>query len=100
MWKVEITKECQKRFEMDFKKGLFSKDDGIVIKTWVKEIEKFGPEFIQKSFNWNDHSLTRNWYGHRASCFSFSGRIIYKIIEDKVVVSVIRISPNHDYTKE
>jgi mRNA-degrading endonuclease YafQ of YafQ-DinJ toxin-antitoxin module len=100
MWKVEPTDECQQRFKQDFKKGLFSRDDGVVLTLWTNEMQAHGPYFIQRSPNWNDHPLEREWAGYRASCFSLSGRIIYRIIEDRIEVSVVRISPDHDYSKK
>lgn len=99
MWKVVFTPECQERFEKEFKEGKFSKEDGVVIKTWVKEMEKFGPDYIAKNYKWDDHELNDEWKGHRSSKFSFSGRIIYKAEGDVINIDVVRITPDHDYKK-
>lgn len=99
---VKRSADCLKRFKKDFKKRLFSEDDGIVLATWAREMEKHGPDYIANSPEWRDHALDREWEGHRASCFSTSGRIIYRIInEDTVEVCMVeRVTPNHNYKKE
>ena len=98
---IKRTQSCLKKFEADFKKGLFSKEDGEVLKAWAREMEKFGPEYIATSSNWRDHSLEHKWSGYRASCFSIKGRIIYRIIDERTieVCEVERITPTHDYTR-
>jgi mRNA-degrading endonuclease YafQ of YafQ-DinJ toxin-antitoxin module len=90
-----------KRFVNDFKKGLFTDEDGTVIRTWVTEMETFGPRYIENNPDWRDHALYGEWIGYRASCFSSSGRIVYKIIdEEQIEVCLIeRITPDHDYKR-
>jgi hypothetical protein len=39
MTKIVSTAECRKRFQEDFQKGLFSEEDGIVLKAWAREME-------------------------------------------------------------
>lgn len=101
MAKIVNTDNCRKKFLEDFAKGLFSQDDGVVLKAWSREMEDLGPEFIENSPQWRDHSLEREWKGHRASCFSLDGRIIYRILNDGEieVCEIERITPNHDYKK-
>lgn len=99
MWIVRTTDECEKRLREDFKKGLFSPDDGVVIKTWVHEMETHGPDYIERSKKWDDHPLVEEWKGYRASCFSNGGRIIYRVLDGNIEVNVFRITPNHDYRK-
>ena len=98
---IKRTQNCLKKFEADFKKGLFSKEDGEVLKAWAREMEKFGTEYIATSSNWRDHPLEHKWSGYRASCFSIKGRIIYRIIDEKTieVCEVERITPTHDYIR-
>ncbi len=99
---VDRSEECFKRFQKDFKKGLFSNGDGAVIKAWIREMEQFGPEYIVNNPHWRDHELEREWAGYRASCFSLEGRIIYKITNDNniEICLIQRITPNHDYTRK
>ncbi len=96
---VKNTEHCKKRFKEDFKKGLFSEDDGRVLRAWTREMEEFGPEHIVNSPQWRDHALEREWEGYRASSFSVKGRIIYRIINDDEIeiCEVERVSPDHDY---
>lgn len=95
------TENCRKRFEEDYKKGLFSQEDGAVLKAWSNEMQEHGPEYIINSPNWRDHPLGGEWKGYRASCFSISGRIIYRIIDDETVevCEIERMTPNHDYKR-
>ena len=98
---IKRTKACWLQFKRDFKKGLFSLEDGIVLQTWAREMEQFGPQYITESSQWRDHSLEGKWAGYRASCFSTSGRIIYRILDEDTieVCEVERITPNHDYRR-
>lgn len=96
MWKVKITDEAAQVFESDE----LTEDDKIVIQKWAETVVKHGPEALQMQPSvWGDHSLYDEWKGHRASSFSYKGRIIYKV-EDKVItVIVVRITSDHDYKK-
>ena len=97
MWIVDFSDDCMNRFKDDHAKGLFSDDDGGVIKTWVNEMETHGPEYIEKETKWGDHPLFDNWDGYRASCYSKAGRIIYKVTEGRIEIDVVRVTPDHDY---
>ena len=98
---IKRTKKCLISFKKDFKKGLFSIDDGRVLEAWAREMELYGPKYIAESGEWRDHPLDREWSGYRASCFSIEGRIIYRIIDEKTVevCEVERITPDHNYKK-
>jgi mRNA-degrading endonuclease YafQ of YafQ-DinJ toxin-antitoxin module len=101
MWKVLFAEKCEKEIKSSIKRGLITDDDMRVISIWIKQVKKHGPESLraggQKS-NWNDHALGRKWSGYRASNYSFSGRIIYKIDGKKIIVKVVRVTPDHDYS--
>lgn len=79
------------------KEGLITKDDLLVIKIWIQEMKMMGPGYIQGCKYWNDHSLRGKRSGERASSFSDSGRIIYKVMNNKITIRVLKISPEHDY---
>lgn len=96
-WKVHITDEAAKVFES---KALTT-DDKIVIQKWAELVRDQGPEALAKRPGmWADHPLYGEWRGHRASSFSNSGRIIYKIEGQVVTVSVVRITTDHDYRRK
>jgi len=76
-----------------------SNADVKVLLRWVDEMEEHGPEFIAQSPEWHDHALDRDWYGHRSSAFSSSGRVIYKIIDSKISVEVHQVTTDHNYKK-
>lgn len=98
-WKVEITPEAHREFVQLVKEGALANSDVEVIKKWVSEIEEYGLESIWKSSFWNDHELHSEWAGYRSSSFSYRGRLIYRVIKEKVVVEVVRITTVHDYRR-
>ena len=96
-WQVRITDEASKMFTS---KALTT-DDKIVIQKWAELVRDQGPEALtERPGMWADHALYGEWRGHRASSFSHSGRIIYKVEERVVTVSVVRITTNHDYRRK
>src|SRR6478609_5541751 len=96
-WNVHITDEASKVFES---KALTT-DDRIVIQKWAELVRGHGPEASTKRPGmWADHALYGAWRGHRASSFSHSGRIIYKVEDQVVTVSVVRITTDHDYRRK
>jgi mRNA-degrading endonuclease YafQ of YafQ-DinJ toxin-antitoxin module len=99
MWKIEYSSQVAAELKIDFAKGLLTKEDITVIKAWALEIQEYGPEYIQKSRLWDDHALEKEWIGHRSSCFSLKGRIIYRVESDKILIMVVKITGSHDYRK-
>lgn len=87
-WTVEMTAKAEKELLQLLKQERISRDDTRVIRRWIKEMENFGPDFIKRSAEWHDHALEREWFGFRSSAYSSSGRIIYKVFDDKVLVQV------------
>ncbi len=101
MWKVLFTVSAEKDVNALLNSGRLSDADREVIATWIKQIQEFGPDSLRTGSNfWHDHGLFGEWRGRRASAYSFSGRIIYKIEEKKVVVLVVKVIADHDYSKE
>lgn len=99
-WEVEFENEkVEKYYIKCFKEGLISKDDNKIILKWIEIVESFGPDQLLKSKFWNDHPLHGEWEGCRSSSFSNLGRIIYKIKNKKLIVSVIKVTPDHNYER-
>lgn len=97
LWKVLIPNDL----EGEIKSIQFSDNEMMIISSWIKFIERYGPHKLS-DFNIidiPDHPLTRQkkWIGHRSSSFSKRGRIIYRIDEAKMHVIVVRISRDHNY---
>lgn len=96
-WTVELTSKAEKQLLVDFKNKAIEPDDIKVIKRWIYDVEEKGLEYAQMSKDWRDHELEGVWKGHRAISFSYRGRLIYRIENEKVIVRVVRVSTNHDY---
>jgi len=79
VYKVTLTKKCANSLAKLKKENLISKDELLIIKTWINEMVKLGPEYIQYCEYWNDHKLTDEREDERSSSFSYAGRIIYRI---------------------
>ena len=97
LYKVTLTKRCSNELLRQKISGVLSNNDLIIIRTWISEMTNFGPEYIESSGHWNDHKLIDERQGQRSSSFSSSGRIIYKVKNNNVEVSVVKITANHDY---
>lgn len=98
-WRVEIDSEAEQKMRADFTKGLITQDDILVIKKWYSDMAELGPDRLIEMRKYDDHHLDGNWSGYRAACFSPAGRIIYKVIEKKVMVFVVRVTPDHNYKR-
>lgn len=98
-WRVELDEEAKLELMELKKNGELSQGDIEVLRKWVSEIEEGGVDAIKKSPFWNDHPLHSDWKGHPSSSFSYKGRIIYKVIDNKILVMVVRITVDHDYRR-
>ncbi len=97
MWKVNLTEKAKEEFRINLLAGKINWEDLEIIKIWISQIETYGPKYVQNEGKWDDHALYGIWESFRSSCFSRSGRIIYRIIEKKIIVEVVRITPDHNY---
>ncbi len=98
-WKVKMTAKAEAEFVTLCKSGELSRDDLNIIRTWLNEMEEYGPDHISRSKLWGDHELFKEWAGFRASCFSNPGRIIYKVKGREVIVEIHRVTTDHNYKK-
>jgi mRNA-degrading endonuclease YafQ of YafQ-DinJ toxin-antitoxin module len=97
-WKIEYEARVPETMVADFKTGRLSVDDIKVIKRWVREVESKGLPYAQANKDWRDHELLRGRRkGHHAISFSYSGRLIYRAEERRLIVMVVRVTPDHDY---
>jgi len=96
LFKVVLTKKCSNNLVKQKKEGSLSDDDFILIRTWISEMSIFGPDYIESCGNWNDHELKGDRIGQRSSSFSSGGRIIYKVKNNKIEISVVKITAEHN----
>lgn len=98
-WKVKMEDEAEAELTKLLKDKIVTSADIKVLLRWVFEMEEFGPGYVAKSSEWRDHELDREWRGYRSSAFGSSGRVIYKIIDDQIIVQVARVTTDHNYKK-
>ena len=99
--RVEINETIQSLLDKDIKQGNFAKEVRDLIAFWKSEIEEIGyEEYIVSSFAklLEDHKLSGERQGERSIVLNQTGgRLIYKYYKNKIVVKVIKITPDHDY---
>lgn len=98
---VEVNEAIQKELDKDIKQGLFKKEVRELIAFWRVELMEIGyDEYIRSPLAkmLKDHPLKSNRQGERAIELNESGgRLIYKYYKNKVIVKVIKITPDHNY---
>lgn len=98
---VVINESIQAKLDNDIKSGLFIKEVRDLIAYWATEIKEIGyEEYIKSPFakSLNDHKLKESRHGERSIHLNQSGgRLIYKYLKNKIVVKVIKITPDHNY---
>ena len=100
MWAVEFENHAvEKEITALIKAKKLTVEDQAVIHAWIQQISLHGPESIRGDFKWADHPLLDEWEGYRSSAFSNRGRIIYRVLEKKIMIKVARITDSHDYKK-
>lgn len=101
LWKVKVSSKCEKELIVLIKEGVISREEQIIIRDWIKFVQKYGPYKLNdySFFNFRGQELEREpkWKNHRSHAFSFSGQITYKIKDNIVTVEVVRITAKHDY---
>jgi mRNA-degrading endonuclease YafQ of YafQ-DinJ toxin-antitoxin module len=98
---VEINESIQKQLDKDIRDGLFEGEVRDLIAFWIMEIKEIGYEEYIKSplaNAFNDHALRAKRQGQRAIHLNpKGGRLIYRYFKNKIIVKVIKITPDHDY---
>lgn len=100
MWVVEFeSPRLEKEVEKLIKSKKLTKEDRIIISTWIRLIAEEGPEFIASQKRWDDHEFYDEWKGYRSSCFSNSGRVIYKIDGQVIKILIAWITADRNYRR-
>jgi hypothetical protein len=98
---VKINESIQKQLDEDIRDGLFDGEVRDLIAFWIMEIREIGYEEYIKSplaKSFNDHVLQAKRQGERAIDLNpTGGRLIYRYYKKKIIVKVIKITPDHDY---
>lgn len=97
VYNVMLTKKCSGELVRLKKKSLISESELIIVRTWISEMKNFGPDYIANCEHWDDHELKNKRAKERSSSFSLSGRIIYRVKKSRIDVTIIRITPDHNY---
>ncbi len=99
-WTVDFeSNTVREEYRQLFESGKITREDNKVLKKWVEIIEREGPEAIANTKYWDDHELHDDWKGYRSSCLSGPFRVIYKIVENKLLISIARVTPDHNYRR-
>jgi addiction module RelE/StbE family toxin len=96
-WIVDYDKGVPEQLRADFQNGKITAENIEIIRIWVADIEERGLKFAQNKADWRDHELRGKWEDHRAISFSHSGRLIYRVEDHRLIVKVIRITPDHNH---
>ena len=97
-WKVDYAADVRHQIETQLKTGELTSADLAALKRWVEVIELRGLPFVQIR-RWHDHPLEAEWTGFRSAAFSPSDRVIYSVVNDRLIVYVVRVTATHDYRK-
>lgn len=95
-WQVTYDDTVEDKVREQLASGDLTADDMVTIARWTRQIETKGLETVQTR-EWNDHELYGIWKGHRSASFSRLGRIIYRVQDGRLIVSVVRVTAIHDY---
>lgn len=98
-WTVGYEADVKEQIAQHLASGKMSQIDIGIIMNWVTSIEEDGLEATQMDRQWRDHDLSGEWKGHRAISFSYEGRLVYRTEGNILTVTVVKISPNHDYRR-
>lgn len=100
MWSVEFESSAvRKEVAALIKSKKLTAEDQAIIHAWIQQTSAHGPESIRGDFKWADHALRGELVGYRSSAYSNRGRIIYRIVDKKVVIKITRTTDEHDYKK-
>lgn len=98
MWSVQFeTFQVEKEARALISTGKIAREDQIIIRAWMDQVTMHGPESIKGDKRWNEHELNDEGAGYRSSAFSNRGRIIYKVVDKKILIKIARITPDHNY---
>ncbi|MGD8843076.1 MAG: type II toxin-antitoxin system mRNA interferase toxin, RelE/StbE family [Gammaproteobacteria bacterium] len=66
---------------------------------WKDIVRLSGPGGLRRIKGFHDEALRGEWKGNRSSRLGLQYRVIYKTLNDQVLIQVVNLSP-HDYRKK
>lgn len=66
---------------------------------WKDIVTISGPMGLKTVVGFRDEALKGEWKGHRSSRLNQQYRVIYRVVNERVLVQVVAVSP-HDYRKK
>ena len=97
-WRVEYERQVKAEIARQLRSGAMTTDDLHALRDWVNAILELGLVSVQTD-KWSDHPLEAEWKGHRAAAFSKSGRVIYRVEDGRLIVTVVRVTATHSYRR-
>lgn len=98
---VEINESIQKELDQDIKQGLLKKEVRELIAFWRVELTEVGyNEYLISPLAkmLRDHPLKESRQGERSiELNETGGRLGYRYYKNKIIVKVIKITPDHNY---
>ena len=99
---VEINKDVQEKLDRDIRKGVFRPEVRDLIAFWMTEIQEIGyEEYLESPLakSLYDHGLKGARVAERSIHLNpTGGRLVYRYYKRKIVVKVIKITSEHDYS--
>ncbi|RLA61679.1 MAG: hypothetical protein DRQ88_08385 [Epsilonproteobacteria bacterium] len=99
---VVINENIQNQLDKDIKSSLFDEEVRYLVAFWKMEIEEIGfDDYLISDLaqSLDDHRLSKDRQGERSITLNpKGGRLIYKYYKGKIMVKVIKISPDHNYS--
>ena len=65
---------------------------------WKDIVSTGGPPGLRAIRGFHDEALRGRWFGYRSSRLNVQYRVIYRIVADDVLVTVVKVTP-HDYRR-
>ncbi|MGM0412100.1 MAG: type II toxin-antitoxin system mRNA interferase toxin, RelE/StbE family [Pseudomonadota bacterium] len=66
---------------------------------WKEIVSISGPQGLRQIRGFNDEALSGQWKGYRSSRLNVQYRVIYRVLKDRILVEVEKVTP-HDYRRK
>lgn len=66
---------------------------------WKDIVSLSGPQGLRKLKGLHDEALSGEWKGYRSSRLNLQYRVIYKVVNEQILIQVVKVTP-HDYGRK